>query len=85
MTSLLTAAAGKAGPPAQVFYALVPILVLAIAFDVYCLIDLSRAASVRHLPKWVWVIIIILISAPWGGLIYLFVGRDRDKGGAVLR
>ncbi len=79
MSGLLPAmAAAGGGPPAAVFYALAPILLLAIAFDVYCLIDLTRARSVRHLPKWVWAVVIVLISAPWGGLIYLFAGRDRD-------
>lgn len=69
------------GPPMGIFYALAPILILAVAFDVYCLRDLIRAASVRHLPKAVWAIIIILVSAPWGGLLYLFLGRDRGDTG----
>ncbi len=64
----------------QLLYALLPIVILAALFDVYCLIDLSRAKSVRHLPKAVWAIIILVISAPWGGLIYLFLGRDRSQG-----
>jgi len=82
---LAAAAASNAGPPAQVFYVLVPILILVIAFDACCLIDLARARSVRHLPKWLWATVILLVSAPWGGLIYLFAGRDRDSGGVVLR
>ncbi len=69
----------------QLVYALAPILILAVSFDVYCLIDLIQARSVRHLPKAVWAIIIVVISAPWGGLIYLFLGRDRGRGAAVLR
>ncbi len=78
------AAAPVAGPPVAVFYVMVPILILAIAFDAYCLVDLNRARSVRHLPKWAWVIV-ILISAPWGGLFYLFAGRDTDEGDAPTR
>jgi Phospholipase_D-nuclease N-terminal len=73
-----------AGPPAgrghKLFIALLPVVALAIAFDVYCLVDLIRSKSVRHLPKWAWGLIIVLVSAPWGGLIYLFVGRDRGRG-----
>ena len=62
------------GPPLA---ALMPILVLVVAFDVYCLVDLVRARSARYLPKWVWALIILFISAPIGGLLYLFLGRDR--------
>ncbi|HEY2509151.1 MAG TPA: PLDc N-terminal domain-containing protein [Streptosporangiaceae bacterium] len=77
LTSLL-AAAQHTGPPMRLFYAIVPILILAVGFDVYCLVDLFRSSSVRHLPKAVWAVVIIVISAPWGGLIYLFLGRNRD-------
>lgn len=80
-----SAAANHARSSHQLIYALAPILILAVLFDVYCLIDLRRAESVRHLPKAVWAIIILLISAPWGGLIYLFLGRDKGRGAAVPR
>jgi hypothetical protein len=75
------AAAGNA-PQHQLWKALIPIVVLAVAFDVYCLIDMIRAKSVRHLPKGVWALIIVVVSAPWGGLLYLFLGRDRGRRGA---
>ncbi len=75
-----SAAANHARSSHQLVYALAPILILAVLFDVYCLTDLIRAKSVRHLPKTVWAIIILVISAPWGGLIYLFLGRDRGRG-----
>jgi ABC-2 type transport system ATP-binding protein len=81
---LLAAAAGAAGkPPAGLLLALVPLLALVVALDVYCLIDLARAKSVRNVPKWVWVLVILLISAPLGALIYLFVGRDPGQDGQV--
>ena len=65
--------------PSGLLFALVPLLVLVVALDVYCLIDLARARSVRYLPKVVWVIVILFVSTPIGALIYLFVGRDRDR------
>jgi hypothetical protein len=72
-------AADHARSSHQLVYALLPIVILAVLFDAYCLTDLFRAKSVRHLPKAAWAII-ILISAPWGGLIYLFLGRNRSQG-----
>ncbi len=53
--------------------ALAPVLVLAGAFVVYCLLDLARS-EVEYLPKWAWAIICV-ISVPLGGIIYLTVGR----------
>ena len=35
---------------------LIPVLVLAAGFVVFCEADLARAAQVRYLPKWVWAI-----------------------------
>ena len=57
--------------------ALVPLFVLAGALIVYCLVDLIRAPSVRYLPKPVWALIIVLVSAPLGALAYLVFGKDR--------
>jgi hypothetical protein len=75
-----TSAASHPRSSHQLLYALLPIVILAVMFDVYCLADLIRARSVRHLPKAAWAIIIVVISAPWGGLLYLFLGRDRSQG-----
>jgi len=54
---------------------LVLAVMLAVAWEVFCLRDLARADRVRYLPKWGWAIV-CLISIPWGGLVYLIVGRD---------
>jgi len=56
--------------------ALIPLIVLAAAFEVFCLLDVARAAEVRYLPKWAWAIV-CLISVPVGGIIYLVLGRVR--------
>ncbi|HZD79974.1 MAG TPA: PLD nuclease N-terminal domain-containing protein [Actinomycetota bacterium] len=53
--------------------ALAPLLVAALAFDVYCLIDLART-PVQGLPKWAWVLLILLVN-PLGGIAYLITGR----------
>jgi hypothetical protein len=60
------------------FTALAPLIVVAVGFVAYCLVDLARAPSVRHLPKWAWAVICVM-SVPLGGIIYLIVGRgERD-------
>jgi Phospholipase_D-nuclease N-terminal len=54
--------------------ALVPLILLGVAFVAYCLVDLARS-EVRYLPKWAWALICVA-SVPVGGLIYLLVGRQ---------
>jgi hypothetical protein len=53
--------------------ALAPVLALLLGFVIYCLVDMARH-DVKYLPKWAWVLI-CLISVPFGGIIYLIVGR----------
>jgi ABC-2 type transport system ATP-binding protein len=83
MRNDLLAAAAGAKLPHGLLFAVVPLLVLVVALDVYCLIDLARARSVRNVPKWAWALVILFVSAPLGALVYLFVGRDhgQDSGG----
>ena len=59
--------------------AVVPLVVVALGFVVYCLIDLSRS-DVRYLPKWAWALICVL-SVPVGGVVYLLVGREAGSTG----
>lgn len=56
--------------------ALAPLLLLCLAFVVFVLVDIYRAESVRHMPKWAWALISVL-SIPLGGILYLVLGRDR--------
>lgn len=54
--------------------ALLPLIALALAFNLYCLIDLQKS-EVKHLPKWAWALVIVFVSAPIGGIVYLAAGR----------
>ena len=58
---------------------LIPVLVLAVGFVVFCEVDLARAEEVRYLPKWVWVILCmgIGLTIPFGGIAYLLFGKVR--------
>lgn len=53
--------------------AIAPIAVLALAFAIYCLFDLSRS-EVRYLPRWAWAVLCV-VSIPLGGIVYLLVGK----------
>jgi len=56
--------------------ALVPIAIVAVCFEVFCLVDLVRAEDVRFLPRWAWALICV-ISIPLGGIAYLLLGKVR--------
>lgn len=56
---------------------LIPVIVVAVTFVVYCWYDLAKARSTRYLPKGVWAIICV-ITIPLGGLAYLLFGRPHD-------
>jgi hypothetical protein len=58
--------------------ALAPLLLLVLGLQVYCLIDIVRSSSVRYLPKLVWAVIVVVVSAPLGAFAYLIWGRNRD-------
>jgi hypothetical protein len=57
--------------------AAIPIVVIAFGFAIFCLVDLFRRPSVKHLPRWLWAIICV-ISIPLGGIIYLIFGRVEE-------
>jgi len=59
------------------------VLVLAVGFVVFCLADLVRAEKVRYLPKWAWAILCLGIglTIPFGGILYLAIGKDRQHRG----
>ncbi|MEX1281441.1 MAG: PLD nuclease N-terminal domain-containing protein [Acidimicrobiia bacterium] len=57
--------------------ALVPVIVVAVGFVAFCLVDIARH-EVRHLPKWLWALI-CLLSVPLGGIVYLLVGRGPEE------
>lgn len=50
---------------------------------IYCLIDCIQTpdAEVRNLPKWAWIVLILLVPLA-GGIAWLFVGRPSRRPGA---
>ena len=53
----------------------VPLLVLVIAFQVFCVVDVIRSPSTRHLPRWAWVLVCLAVNL-LGGVLYLMIGRE---------
>jgi hypothetical protein len=56
--------------------ALIPVAIVAVCFEVFCLVDVFRAEEVRFVPRWAWAIICV-ISIPLGGVAYLLLGKVR--------
>ena len=60
------------------------LLVLIFGLTIYALIDCARAdeSQVRNLPKWGWLLLIILLGTPVpiGPIAYLIAGRNKPKG-----
>jgi len=54
---------------------IIPLVLLQLILMVVALLDLSKRAKVRWLPKWLWAIIIILGELV-GPIVYLIVGRE---------
>lgn len=50
--------------------------VVAFALAVFCLVDVIGAREPRNLPKWAWIVMILLFPLV-GSLVYLFVGRPK--------
>jgi Phospholipase_D-nuclease N-terminal len=73
--SLLSSPGGPGHAPLPAA-ALVPLLLVILAFVIFCVVDVARAQRVRYLPRWLWVVI-CLISMPWGGIAYLVFGKER--------
>jgi ABC-2 type transport system ATP-binding protein len=78
-------AAGSAHSVLHAWPALIPVAVLILGLDGYCLVNLVRAPSVRNLPKPIWAIVILLVSAPVGAILYLCFGADRTGAGRPRR
>ena len=54
---------------------IIPLVILQLILMVVALMDLSKRDKVRWLPKWLWLIIII-IGELVGPIVYLVAGRE---------
>jgi drug/metabolite transporter (DMT)-like permease len=63
------------GIPAGAVWALLAVSVAVLFFQVAALIDLARRERVLWDRKWVWALIILLVSNGIGALLYFVLGR----------
>lgn len=63
----------------QVLPLVAPLIVVELGLVIFALIKLKND-KVRFLPKWAWVIIIILFAETFclGPILYLVIGREKD-------
>lgn len=54
-----------------------PIIVFQLLLMIWALIDLAKRKTVKSLPKWAWVLIILFVST-FGPIIYLVFGRGEE-------
>lgn len=59
--------------------ALIPVILISLILEIFALVDLIRRdrRNVRGQNKWVWVLIILLVSTI-GSILYLIVGRVEE-------
>jgi hypothetical protein len=60
------------------------LVILFIAFTIFAFIDCLRTddSRVRALPKYLWVVLIVILT-PFGGILWLALGKDRSDHSPV--
>jgi hypothetical protein len=58
------------------------LVLLAVGVTIYAFVDCLRSSDdeVRGLPKPLWLVVVLLLLPPVGGLAYLTLGRGRRAG-----
>lgn len=58
-------------------------LFLILAVSIYAFVDCARTPqeSMQKLPKWGWILAILIAPFAIGGIAWLLLGRDRGLGG----
>ena len=56
---------------------LIPLILIQVVLMIFALLDLSKRQKTRFLPKWVWVLIIVL-GEMVGPVVYFLIGREDE-------
>lgn len=54
-----------------------PLIIFQLLLMIWAFIDLAKRKTVKSLPKWAWVLIILFVST-FGPIIYLVFGRGEE-------
>lgn len=54
-------------------------VVILLALDIFCLVNLYRAEEVSKPPKWAWAVLVLVVHL-LGAIGYLIFGRKRHCG-----
>jgi hypothetical protein len=63
----------------DVLYFVIPLLLLELVLMIVALVDLIRRKRTKG-PKWVWVLVVVLVSTI-GPIVYLLFGREEEDAG----
>jgi len=65
---------------------LLVLLLMAIAFMIFCVVDvaLTDKSRIRSLRKWAWLIVVIVVPVI-GGLLWFILGKSRQDGSGQRR
>jgi hypothetical protein len=72
---MIESAATELGIPEGAVWALVVFTLVVLAAQVWALVDLYRRTRVLWDRKWIWVLIILLVSNGIGVILYAVLGR----------
>lgn len=54
-----------------------PLIVFQLLLMLWAIIDLAKRKTVKSLPKWAWILIILFVNT-FGPIIYLVFGRGEE-------
>ncbi|WP_378144910.1 PLD nuclease N-terminal domain-containing protein [Cnuibacter sp. UC19_7] len=62
---------------------LLVLVIIVVAFTIYALVDslMLERSRIRGLPRWAWVLIVLLLP-PIGGVLWFLIGRGAKRGAA---
>jgi len=56
---------------------LLPLVMIQLGLAIYCIVKIARE-GVANLTKWAWILICLLVNF-FGPMIFLMVGRKKDR------